>query len=81
MNVIGDVMFPNGKYTKDGEEKTRWLKVGTLMQNAEGNYRLKLDAMPVNPGDGWFAVFEKDNSYKQPQAEKAAPRSTDDLDW
>lgn len=63
MNIIGDIMAPNGKYNdKDsGEEKTRWLRIGTLMQNKDGNYRVKLDAIPINPGDGWFAVFERKN--------------------
>jgi hypothetical protein len=71
MNVIGDIMFPTGKYqTREGEEKTRWLKCGVLMQNTEGNYRIKLEAMPlgVEPDGAWFAVFEK-KAEPKPQAQ------------
>ena len=74
MNVIGDIMFPTGKYqTREGEEKTRWLKCGVLMQNAEGNYRIKLEAMPlgVEPDGAWFAVFEKERA--QPAAPARPP--------
>ena len=34
--VIGDIMFPGGKYIKDGEEKTRWLKCGVLLETEKG---------------------------------------------
>jgi len=78
MNVIGDIMFPTGKYqTSEGEEKTRWLKCGVLMQNAEGNYRIKLEAMPlgVEPDGAWFAVFEKE------RAKPAAQTPARHTDW
>ena len=54
---IGDVMFPGGKYIKDGEEKTQWMKCGVLLQTDNG-MRLKLDMLPINMGEGWFSVFE-----------------------
>jgi len=81
MNVIGDIMFPTGKYqTREGEEKTRWLKCGVLMQNAEGNYRIKLEAMPlgVEPDGAWFAVFEKEQPKPQPKQQSF--RQPDALD-
>jgi hypothetical protein len=85
MNVIGDIMFPTGTYqTREGEEKTRWLKCGVLMQNTEGNYRIKLEAMPlgVEPDGAWFAVFEKER--QQPAAPKQQgfrqPAALDGLD-
>ena len=66
---VGDIMFPNGHYEKDGEEKTAWLKCGVLL-NTEKGYRIKLDALPVNMQEGWFSVFEdnKDAGYKKPAA-------------
>ena len=68
MKVIGDIMHPTGKYMdrKTQEEKTRWLRIGTLMQNAEGNFRIKLDASPVG-GDGWLAVFDNNGKPKPSQ--------------
>ena len=65
---IGDIVSPAGKYIKDGEEKTRWQKCGGLFQNERGQFRIKLEAIPVNMHEtnGWFSVFEKDNK-QQPQ--------------
>ena len=70
--VIGDIMFPNGKYIKDGEEKTRWLKCGVLLETEKG-MRLKLECIPVgiNPGEGWFNIFEKRDD--PPKATTHAP--------
>jgi hypothetical protein len=56
-NVVGDIMFPNEKYHKDGEEKTAWLKCGVLLQSDKG-FRIKLNALPINMQEGWFSVFE-----------------------
>lgn len=82
--VIGDLVAPNGKYIKDGEEKTRWLKCGIVLETDNG-MRIKLEAVPVGTGEGgiWFSVFEKDHdSTSAPKrAEKpaqAAPAEPDD---
>lgn len=70
--VIGDVMFPNGKYIKDGQEKTRWLRCGMLMETDKG-MRIKLDCIPVvtEPSGMWFSVFEKDDAPPQQQSAPA----------
>ena len=75
MKVLGDICAPTGTYTKDGEEKTRWGKCGVLMQNAEGQYRIKLDLLPFT-GDGWLAVFPKQEQPRQ--AQPARPPAQDD---
>ena len=51
MPRIYDVLAPLGTYTTaEGHEKTRWLKCGAVIRNAEnGNLSLKLDALPVQP--------------------------------
>jgi len=73
MKILGDIMFPLRKYNDrtSGEEKTAWGKCGTLMQNADGAYRIKLDMLPVNPGDGWLAVFENKPQQNKPKQEEA----------
>lgn len=41
-----------GSYTdRQGAEKKRYTTVGTLFKYDDGNFALKLDAVPV--GDGW----------------------------
>ena len=68
MNVIGDIMAPLRKYTdSSGDEKTAWGKCGVLMQNAEGQYRIKMDMVPIGSTDGWFSVFEKQERQPRQQ--------------
>ena len=70
--VIGDLMAPNGKYIKDGEEKTRWLKCGILLQTDNG-IRAKIECMPVGvPEDGlWLSCFEKRTEPAKPKPQSA----------
>lgn len=67
--VIGKISAPGGKYMKDGVEKTRWINCGVLLHTDKG-YRIKLDALPVNMGEGWLNVFEEDHG--QGSTEKPA---------
>lgn len=74
--VLGDLMHPSGKYIKDGEEKTRWVRVGVLMRTDNG-YRVKMDAFPADCSDsgGWLSVFEKrDDSFRKPAPAPAPAR-------
>jgi len=77
-DVVGDIMFPNGKYISGSEEKTRWLKCGVLLQTDKG-YRIKLECLPINMGEGWFNVFEPKNEggghqASQPPGNKKPPK-------
>jgi hypothetical protein len=69
---VGDIMAPIGKYLKDGEEKTSWLKCGALLETDKG-FRIKMDALPVVIGEGWFQVFEPRDD-KQSQSRPSAPQ-------
>ena len=79
--VIGDLMAPNGKYLKDGQEKTRWLKCGVVLQTDNG-LRVKLECIPVGVGeDGlWMSVFEKDDQRPAQQAKPAQKPAQAGLD-
>ena len=57
-----NIVFPV-KYTKDGEEKTRWLNCGKFIEKDWKQY-IKLDSIPVE-FNGWFNVFEQDDSKKK----------------
>ena len=72
--VLGDVCFPAGKYIKDGEEKTRWMKVGVCLQTDKG-IRIKLDAIPVVTDENglWMSVFERDDNPRQSAAPQQKP--------
>ena len=73
---IGDLMAPNGKYITDGEEKTRWIKCGVMLETDKGP-RIKLEALPVGGEfDGWLSVFE--DKPKQQDGFRQAPKGNDD---
>lgn len=77
---IGKIMFPNGTYLKDNEEKTRWLECGSLLETPKG-FRIKLDCVPVNMQEGWFNVFEIDDAQHktQPAKQKESGGLDDDI--
>lgn len=64
-----------GKYTdKEGNEKKRWQNVGTLFQGDDGNFSIKLDAVPVSPEwSGWFSCFDLDSKKKDESGDAAPP--------
>ncbi len=69
MAIKKELVAKAGTYTnKQGEEKTRYLKVGVVMETAKGTM-YKLESMPVG-FDGW--MFERDLPVKdgiaKPQA-------------
>lgn len=52
-----DVVSAVGKYQgQDGQEKTRWLKCGAVLE-INGKFKLKMDAMPTG-GEGWFELVK-----------------------
>ena len=66
MKAIKKAVVANGKYMKDGVEKTRYLTVGKLLQRDDGSICLKLDALPVG-GDfeGWINFYDLDEDRQQ----------------
>lgn len=63
MAVLKEVVAKAGTYTnKDGQEKTRYVKAGVLMETAKGQM-VKLEALPVN-FDGW--LYFNDMQKKEP---------------
>ena len=76
MPKLFDIMAPMGQYTdpQSGQEKTRWLKCGAVIQTAAGKTAIKLDAVPIAPpadqsGEGgmWLQCFEPRDPNQQQQ--------------
>ena len=66
----GDLVYPAEKYIdrQTNEEKTRWLKCGSVFENDEGKLSVKITAMPtVLEAGNWFRVFEPRNNEQQGQ--------------
>ena len=61
-----DLMVAQGSYTNNaGEQKTRWLKIGTIMTTQAGKQAMKLDCLPLNADwDGWVQMFTPNQDPK-----------------
>ena len=66
MAIKYEIMAAVGSYEKDGDRKTRWLRVGAAFER-DGKLSLKLDAVPTTSTDregqpvawdGWLKCFE-----------------------
>lgn len=67
MPVIKDIVAKAGVYVnKEGQEKTRYVKAGVLMETAKGQM-VKLEALPVG-FDGWlyFNELQKKEAGQSP---------------
>ena len=87
MPVTHEIVAHGEKYTTaDGQEKSRLINIGKVIEKANGKFSIKLDTIPLN-WDGWAMMLPprpKDDSPPQPQRSKPAasrvPVSDDDLD-
>jgi len=51
-----DVVAKNGTYKdRNGDEKTRWLKMGVCFESEKG-LSIKIDSMPI-AFDGWMSLM------------------------
>ncbi len=81
MAIKYDVITKNGSYTKDGVEKTRWLKVGVCMDTKQGGLAIKLESLPVSNFDGWLSLAEpKQKEGFTPRGNDEMPKTADSLD-
>jgi hypothetical protein len=67
MATIYEVTVRAGTYQKDGQEKVRYQRIGSVIDTKKGPM-LKLDQMPLVEGgwEGWAYLFTpKDDAAKQ----------------
>tara|TARA_Y100000310_G_scaffold83131_1_gene79808 strand:+ start:2760 stop:3014 length:255 start_codon:yes stop_codon:yes gene_type:complete len=78
MKPIKRAVATVGKYTdNNGQEKTRYQRVGTLMKRDDGSVCLKLDCVPIGPEfTGWVNFY--DIEEKQQQQASAPAQDLDD---
>lgn len=72
-----EVVATIGKYTDaSGEEKKRYINIGSAFTDDQGRVSLKLDAVPVNPEwTGWLSLYpvKSDRPAQQQSKPKPAP--------
>lgn len=67
--------------TKEGVEKTRWIRCGVVMDTKSGGQTLHIESLPIN-FDGWLMMKEpmpKENQ-NQPQKQYSKSGSIDEID-
>lgn len=91
MAIKYELMVPSSQYQKDGETKTRWLKVGAVFMGERGP-SIKLDCVPTSvvdrdgntvAWDGWLKCLEPRQREQRPQPQapqQAAPTQTGGFD-
>jgi hypothetical protein len=76
MPIVYEVTAAGEKYTaKDGSEKTKWIKIGTVIQTKAGKMSLKIESIPVG-WDGWASLM----APRQDDAPKKSRQPGDDDD-
>ena len=60
-------------YTKDGQQKKKYVTVGTLFTFDDGGQSIKLDAIPVG-FDGKLAVYDREDKQQRPSQQTSGYR-------
>lgn len=78
MAVIKEIVAKGGTYTnKEGQEKTRYVKAGVLMETVKGQM-IKLEALPVG-FDGWLYFNDLQKKEIGQQAIKGGADISDEV--
>jgi hypothetical protein len=81
MKRTHDAVYAGEKYTdRDGNEKTRYVNIGSLFTRDDGSLTAKLDAVPVG-FNGWVNFYVPKDKEGEKSARPARGRSepNDDL--
>ena len=78
MAIVYEVTVKAGTYQKDGQDKVRYQRIGSIIETKKG-LMLKLDSMPiVENWTGWCYCFSpKDDAPKQ----QSKSTEFDDVDF
>ena len=82
MAIVYEVTVKAGTYQKDGQEKVRYQRIGSIIETKKGQM-LKLDQMPLVEGgwSGWAYLFEpREGEQKFAPAKQSNDGFPDDSD-
>jgi hypothetical protein len=73
MATIYEVTVRAGTYQKDGQEKIKYQRIGSVIETKKG-LMLKLDQVPLVEGgwEGWAYLFEPKEVGHKPSSNNAA---------
>lgn len=75
MKKSHDAVYAGEKYTdRDGNEKTRYVNIGSLFTRDDGSMTMKLESLPIG-FNGWINFYEpKPREGEQPQRQASRPQ-------
>lgn len=75
MKKSHDAVYAGEKYTdRDGNEKTRYINIGSLFTRDDGSMTMKLESLPIG-FNGWINFYEpKPREGEQPQRQASRPQ-------
>lgn len=68
--------------TKDGEEKTRWIRCGVVMDTKSSGQAIHLESLPIN-FDGWLMMKEpmpKENQKPYSKSGSVSEKPIEDIE-
>lgn len=78
MAIRYDISAKTGSYTNhNGEEKGRYVKMGTVMETRNGGLMMKIDCTPLN-WDG-FAYLNAPKEYAEKTIDRSETASDQDI--
>ena len=73
---VFDLAVKTGTYTDNqGQEKGRWMNVGAVFKNDQGQVSIKLEAIPTGDWNGWISAFEPKQRNNQQQGQQQSTGS------
>lgn len=72
MPKVANLRAKAGTYMKDGEEKTRYITVGSVIESPKGRF-YKLDSIPAVEFDGWLYESSLEDAPRR-EAPAASPK-------
>lgn len=70
MKPIKRIVATVGKYTNQyGEEKNRYLNIGTLLQRDDGSQCIKIESLPLE-WNGWANFYDIEDKRQSTQHEE-----------
>ena len=59
LSKVKDIVAKVGEYQKDGQTKSRTIRIGSVFKRDDGSTCMKLDAFPVGPEfTGWAHFYD-----------------------
>lgn len=79
MQKVYNMVGANGSYTNaEGEEKVRWVRIGSVFKREDGTVCAKIDVLPVGgEWNGWVNMYAEEED--KPKSRRKGADFSDDV--